>query len=199
MTDLIENRAQRVQLLKEIIGRLHNGARPEGVKGKLRALIGSATHTEIMAMEQELMAEGMPAEALQGLCDLHSQVVREVLVQLPRPVAPGHPVDTFRRENEAIRGVLGRMRAAITEIAGLQDGADGSSALLNCRQTFNDLIATLRLVLDRATNGVSTPRLAHGWGGRLLHGSASHGEPRPATIARDLYDAPGRPHLRRCR
>jgi hypothetical protein len=52
--------------LKEIIGRLHDGARPDEVKGKLRTLIGSATHAEIMAMEQELMAEGMPAGALQG-------------------------------------------------------------------------------------------------------------------------------------
>ncbi len=140
MTELIENRARRVQLLKEIIGRLQHGARPDEVKGKLRALIGTATHTEIMAMEQELMAEGMPAEALQGLCDLHSQVVREVLVQLPRPVAPGHPVDTFRRENDAIRSVLRRLQAAITETAGLQDGADASSFLLNCRQAFNDLM-----------------------------------------------------------
>jgi hypothetical protein len=140
MAELIENRERRVKLLKEIIGRLHDGARPDEVKGKLRTLIGSATHAEIMAMEQELMAEGMPARSLQGLCDLHSQVLREILVQLPRPVAPGHPVDTFRRENEAICGVLRRMRAAIAEIAGLQDGADASSVLLNCRQGFNELM-----------------------------------------------------------
>jgi len=32
-------------------------------------------------MEQELIADGMPVEKIQSVCDLHSQVRREVLVQ----------------------------------------------------------------------------------------------------------------------
>ena len=37
---------------------------------------------EIMAMEQELIAGGMPVEGVRSMCDLHSQVSRDVLVEL---------------------------------------------------------------------------------------------------------------------
>ncbi len=57
---------------------------------------------EIAALDQELMAEGMPAEEGMEMCDLHSSVLGETLEEPPkRELLPGHPVDTFRRENEA--------------------------------------------------------------------------------------------------
>lgn len=76
------------------------------------------------------------------MCDLHSQVTREVLVQLPieREIAPGHPVDTFRRENEALRGALVAMRSTIAEIRALPDDADVTALLFRWRQAYNDLM-----------------------------------------------------------
>ena len=46
------------------------------------------------------------------MCDLHSRVTRDVLVQIPtrKDIVPGHPVDTFRRENEALRNVIALMK-----------------------------------------------------------------------------------------
>lgn len=117
MSELIDNRAQRVAVLKGIIERLHAGEAPDTVRESLRTLVKQTDHTEIIAMEQQLMAEGMPVEKLHGMCDLHSQVTRDVLVQLPaRPLAPGHPVDTFRRENAALRETLARVRDAMTGV-----------------------------------------------------------------------------------
>lgn len=117
MSELIDNRAQRVAVLKGIIERLHAGEAPDTVRESLRTLVKQTDHTEIIAMEQQLMAEGMPVEKLHGMCDLHSQVTRDVLVQLPpRPLAPGHPVDTFRRENTALREALARVRDAMTGV-----------------------------------------------------------------------------------
>ena len=67
----------------------------------MRKVVRETDHAEIVAMEQELIAEGMPVEEIQSMCDLHSQVTREVLVQLsPVTVPAGHPVDTFRRAVE---------------------------------------------------------------------------------------------------
>jgi DUF438 domain-containing protein len=64
------------------------------------------------------------------MCDLHSQVTREVLVQLPaKPVTPGHPVDTLRRENEALRAVLLRMRQAMKTLE-----------IMEWRQSLNELM-----------------------------------------------------------
>jgi DUF438 domain-containing protein len=113
MSELIDNQAARVETLKNIIEGLHAGEAPEQVKAKLRTLVGRTDSCELMAMEQQLIAGGMPVERLQGLCDLHSQVTRDVLVQLPaRPLQPGHPVDTFRRENQALREAIARVRTA---------------------------------------------------------------------------------------
>jgi DUF438 domain-containing protein len=141
MSELIDNRAHRVRTLKEIIRRLHDGAPPDQVKTQLRELVRQTDYSEIVAMEQELMAEGVPVEEIQRMCDLHSAVTREVLVPPPpRPVPPGHPADTFRRENEALRGALLRMRLAIADIRRLPDEADPGDALLRWRQAFNELM-----------------------------------------------------------
>jgi DUF438 domain-containing protein len=83
----------------------------------------------------------MPVEQLRGMCDLHSQVTRDVLVQLPpRTVPPGHPADTFRRENEALRGALARMRKAFEELAEPAEGATTDRPLMAARQSLNDLM-----------------------------------------------------------
>src|SRR5215468_4622074 len=117
MSELIDNRAQRVRTLKTIIKTLHGGAPQDEVRRSLKELVCQTDYSEIMAMEQELIAEGMPVSEIQGMCDLHSQVTREVLVQLaPAPLAPGHPVDTMRRENEALRESVGRMRQAMNQV-----------------------------------------------------------------------------------
>jgi uncharacterized protein len=114
MSELIDNRAHRLRTLKGIIKELHAGQPSGTVKERLAQLVGETDYSEIVAMEQELMAEGMPVEEVQCMCDVHSQVVRESLVQLaPKPVAPGHPVDTFRRENEALREVIATMRQTL--------------------------------------------------------------------------------------
>ena len=77
------------------------------MKQALRTPVRETDYSEIMALEQELIAGGMPVQEIQKMCDLHSHMTRDVLVQIRSAnLAPGHPVDTFRRQNEALRGVL---------------------------------------------------------------------------------------------
>ena len=142
MSELIDNRPHRISVLKEIIEHLHAGAAPELVKERLREIVGQTDATEIMAMEQQLMAEGMPVEEVRSMCDLHSQVTRDVLVRLAPPlsVQPGHPLDTFRRENSALKQVIATMRGISAEIANLEANADVKEAVLRMRQSANDLM-----------------------------------------------------------
>jgi DUF438 domain-containing protein len=127
--------------LKEIIQHLHKGEAPEAVKGQLREMVRQTNPPEIMAMEQELISGGMPVEEVRSMCDLHSQVTREVLVQLPAsPIAPGHPVDTFRRENAAIREVISKIRTIFSQLTGLEEGQDCKSQLFQLRQNANELM-----------------------------------------------------------
>ena len=142
MSELIDNKAHRIQTLKHIIKHLHSGQAPEQVKSQLSEIVRQTDYSEIMAMEQELLAEGMPVEELRSMCDLHSQVTREVLVQIkaPREVVPGHPVDTFKRENEALRQASVAARSAIADAQALADGQDFTPVLFRLRQAFNDLM-----------------------------------------------------------
>lgn len=118
MSELIDNQAQRIGVLKQIVRRLHDGEAPDAVRDAMRTIVRECDHTEIIAMEQQLMAEGMPVSQIQGMCDLHSQVTREILTPIAAPpIAPGHPADTFRRENEALRAAAARLSQAETPLA----------------------------------------------------------------------------------
>ncbi|MBA3975367.1 MAG: DUF438 domain-containing protein [Candidatus Solibacter sp.] len=184
MSELIDNSAHRIRTLKTIIKRLHAGESPEAVKAQLRALVRETDYTEIVAMEQELMAEGMPVEEIRGMRDLHSQVTREILVQLaPASVAPGHPLDTFQRENDAIGGVLGRMRAAMAALEGLDDGGPGGKPLMEWRQAYNDLM-DIEKHYQRKENALFPKLEAHGITGPSKVMWAKHDDVR--ALLKDL-------------
>jgi DUF438 domain-containing protein len=114
MSELIDNRTRRIATLKRVIQGLHEGEPISEVKGRVAALVRECDASEIAAMEQELIAEGMPVAQVMGMCDLHSRAVRDVLVERePVEVPPGHPVDTFRRENAALLDQVARLRGAL--------------------------------------------------------------------------------------
>ena len=93
-------------------------------------------------MEQQLIAEGMPVEEVRSMCDLHSQVTRDVLVQLARPpsIEPGHPLDTFRRENAALKEVIGGARAILAETTDVAPTTDAKEIVFRLRKSANDLM-----------------------------------------------------------
>ena len=142
MSEVIDNKANRIRVLKDIIKHLHAGNPPEQVQRQMREIVRQTDYSEIMAMEQELMAEGMPVEEVRAMCDLHSQVTRDVLVQIPtsKAIAPGHPVDTFRRENEALRNVIVEMKKVLAELQGATEASDAAAIALCLRQSFNELM-----------------------------------------------------------
>jgi len=142
MSEVIDNKANRIRVLKDIIKHLHAGNPPEQVQRQMREIVRQTDYFEIMAMEQELMAEGMPVEEVRAMCDLHSQVTRDVLVQIPtsKAIAPGHPVDTFRRENEALRNVIVEMKKVLAELQGATEASDAAAIALCLRQSFNELM-----------------------------------------------------------
>ena len=142
MSEVIDNKANRIRVLKDIIKHLHAGNPPEQVQRQMQEIVRQTDASEIMAMEQELIAEGMPVEEVRSMCDLHSKVTRDVLVQLPirKAIAPGHPVDTFRRENEALRGAIGAMTQTLAELQTTNDAPDAAAILLRFRQSFNELM-----------------------------------------------------------
>jgi len=97
MSEYINNRQHRQEVLKRLIRELHEGQDLEKVKQEFRELVRDVSATEISQMEEALIAEGLPRDQIKALCDVHGQVFRESLdKQVPPEMTPGHPVHTFR-------------------------------------------------------------------------------------------------------
>ena len=75
MRELINNSEKRKELLKHLILQLHNGEAPEQVKSRLISLLHSVPYNEVVEVEQELIAEGLPEEDILRLCDIHTAVL----------------------------------------------------------------------------------------------------------------------------
>lgn len=109
--------AERKNLLKEMILDLHRGADPEAVKQRFRALLGRASAVEISQIEQQLISEGLPADEVRALCDVHVSVFQEGLQTADHPeLSPGHPVHTFKYENMALNEMLILLDEAVSQL-----------------------------------------------------------------------------------
>jgi len=103
MSELIDNARKRKDLLKHMILKLHEGETPEAVKTQLNKLLSEVPYGDVVEVEQELVAEGLPEEEILKLCDLHTSVLKgSIEDQRPEEAAAGHPVNTFKEENRAI-------------------------------------------------------------------------------------------------
>ncbi|MFV2074380.1 MAG: DUF438 domain-containing protein [Thermoanaerobaculales bacterium] len=116
MSELLDNSRHRIDTLKGIIKQLHEGADPEAVKEEFGDLLAEVGVTEIAAMESSLMAEGMAQEEIQRMCDVHAAVLGGGASCAPVEVPAGHPVHTFRLENERIREIVSRYRSAVVSL-----------------------------------------------------------------------------------
>lgn len=107
MSEFINNASQRKDKIKKALKRIHDGEAYEDVKQEFADVLSTATAQEISDIEQTLIEEGMPVEDIQYLCDVHVAMFRESLDHQPPPeMIPGHPVYTFRAENELVVFVL---------------------------------------------------------------------------------------------
>lgn len=103
MSELINNREHRQEMLKEVIRELHEGKTVDEVKEKFASVIDGVSPREIAEMEVQLVKEGLPIEEIQYLCDVHAEVFKGTLEEIHHPdQVPGHPIHTMRNENTAI-------------------------------------------------------------------------------------------------
>jgi uncharacterized protein len=139
MSELINNKDQRRDLLKGIILELHEGQDPVDLRERFRTLLSTAGATEIAELESELIAGGLPETEVKRLCDVHVAVFEDALEAQAKPeTASGHPVHTFRAENRAAAEVIGHIRS----IAGRLREADAGTA----RGALPELLGQVKLL-----------------------------------------------------
>lgn len=134
MSEMINNREYRQKVLKEIIKELHNGKAVDDVKAQFAELIKGISTAEISEMEGALIAEGMPVEEIQRLCDVHAEVFKGSIEEIHRPQkpeeVPGHPIHTFIKENKAVGELIEDIQADI-------DAYKSDASKKNAKKIFN--------------------------------------------------------------
>ena len=121
MSELINNREYRQKLLKQLIMELHEGKSVEEVKERFAKLIEGVSPSEISAMENALIREGLPVSEVQRLCDVHAAVFKGSIEQIHMAEKaednPGHPVFTFKAENRALERLISKtIRPLLNEL-----------------------------------------------------------------------------------
>ena len=140
MSELIDNAKTRRGVLKHLILQLHDGTAPEAVKPQLLKLLGRVPYAEVVAVEQELIADGMPVEEILDLCDLHSEAMKGLIdLSGAKEVPAGHPIDTFKLENKALMGELTLTDNLYAEIESLPAGEEASEQIGQLRVRFGRL------------------------------------------------------------
>ena len=133
ISEIINNRDHRQKVLKELIMELHNGKTVEEIKPRFQELIKDISTHEITQMEQALIMEGMPVEEIQRLCDVHAAVFKGSISDIHKPrkqeEIPGHPIHTFRLENEAIGKLIQERIKPNAERFEADDSAENVKAL----------------------------------------------------------------------
>jgi len=102
MSEHIDNSKFRKAKLKELIFKLHHGESQESVRQELLVNLGNIPYGEVIEVEQELIAEGLPEDEVLDLGDAHSAVLHDTIdLSASKSVPDGHPVDVLLEENNA--------------------------------------------------------------------------------------------------
>ena len=118
MSENIRNTEERKRELSEIIGNLKSDQDIPAMKKRFATLLKDLSPEEIAQAEQALIAEGVPVEDVQKLCEIHVAAFEDSLKKSSRrdkmgKILAGHPVDTYRKENIALKKLLKQLKKSI--------------------------------------------------------------------------------------
>lgn len=140
MSELINNSQKRKAQLKELILKLHKGDNQEAVREELIETLRQVPYGEVVEVEEELIAEGLPVEEVLRLCDVHSAVLQgNIDLSGSKKIPEGHPIDVFERENKELLKVTAQARELLEKAAGVPE-SELPELILNLRGLFNSLM-----------------------------------------------------------
>jgi uncharacterized protein len=140
MSELINN-TNRKALLKHMILELHEGKAPAQIKTRIAEVLKNIPYDEVVQVEQELINEGLPVEEVLKLCDIHTWVLDgSIDTSKQANVEPGHPVDTFKQENAALKKVVSDLHQLFDQARQLNENESLAGFIHNVQAGFNQLM-----------------------------------------------------------
>ena len=139
MDNLNSEHNSKKELLKHMILQLHEGTAPEEVRARLIDLLKSIPYNEVVQVEQELINEGLPEQEVLKFCDIHTQVLEGHVDQSgAKEIPPGHPVDTFKRENKELVKLVSTLNRFYEKISKPEE-LSMETYLIQLKAFFNNL------------------------------------------------------------
>ncbi|MBB4036803.1 hypothetical protein GGR21_002716 [Dysgonomonas hofstadii] len=139
MSEIINNSQHRRDLLKHLILQLHKGEAPDVVKSRLVELLRTIPYNEVVIVEQELIAEGLPEEEVLRFCDIHTAVLDgSIDTSAQKGVPAGHPVDTLKKENIELTKVIAQIREMFSQLKDIESQGV-KKYLINLKGLLNQL------------------------------------------------------------
>ncbi len=139
MSELINNSEKRKAKLKELILKLHSGESEAQVKKQLLEQLSQIPYGEVVEVEQQLIAEGLPESEILKLCDAHSAVLHGVVdLSGAKQIPNGHPVDVMIKENDEVKKVAVQIDLLLNAI-GNAGQEDIKTEILKLRGLYNQL------------------------------------------------------------
>lgn len=129
MSESLKNGESRKAALKRLIRELHEGIQPEDAKAQFREVIRGVAPDEISRIEEELVKEGMPAEEIHRLCDVHLAVFKESLEREETLAPAGHPIHILMEEHKMLLGFADQLRR-VAEAIEEESGSDSAIQLI---------------------------------------------------------------------
>ena len=112
-----EKSIKNKEAIKKLIKKLHDGEDSQKVKEEFKEVIKNLSSLEIAQAEEQLIKEGMPAEQIHHMCDVHLAVLQESLEE-ERDLAPeGHPIHILMQEHVILLENINRLRDIYKEIS----------------------------------------------------------------------------------
>ncbi len=140
MSEFINNKRARMDALKSLLLKLNNNEDIIHVKAQIAAELKNVPYEDVLAVEQELIAEGMSNEKMLELCDLHSNALSGLMPGITKLLPDGHPVMVFRKENVAIRREAEQIQAVIDAVKGMNDTDDAAEIMAKMHGHLNLLM-----------------------------------------------------------
>lgn len=121
MSEFLTDMGEKKELLKKMIKMLHDGADIGEMKALFKKEFGNVMPHQISMLEEEMIREGMPAEEVHRLCQLHIDLFHESIEQAKIEVPEGHPLFVLMSEHRSLLSFAQELVEKATALLGKKD------------------------------------------------------------------------------
>lgn len=140
MSEFINNSSQRKEKLRNLLLRVHAGENIDSIRQELIEALTNIPYNEVVEVEQEMIDDKvLTEEEILQFCDIHTDILDGKIDQTGAKAIPaGHPVDTFQKENIALKSETEKAYGLIESVKDLtNDKLPGF--VIQMRTIFNAL------------------------------------------------------------